>query len=281
MFESKIPDTGELSAKYDALLQIIKAYGSAAIAFSGGVDSTFLAYAAAAALGRDNIICVTARSALFPQRELAATIAFCGDRNIRHEIVELNALEIGGFSSNPPDRCYLCKHELFSRFRTLAEKAGIDAILEGSNIDDESDYRPGMKAIAELGVKSPLREAGFAKDDVRQASKALGLPTWDKPAYACLASRFAYGESITGEKLDMVDRAEQFLSDKGFLGVRVRIHGDGPYTARIEALPEEIGLLAEKPLRDAVSMHLKSLGFAYVALDLSGYRTGSMNESLP
>ena len=277
---SEMKIAGGLQARYEVLLRRIQVYESVAVAFSGGVDSTFLTYAAGAALGRNNILCITARSVLFPKRELLATVAFCEEWDIRHEIVELDALGIDGFSSNPPDRCYQCKYELFSKFCAIAKKAGIDAVIEGSNIDDEGDYRPGMKAVAELGVKSPLREAGFTKDDVRLMSKALGLSTWDKPAYACLASRFAYGEQITDEKLGMVDKAEQFLLDKGFRGVRVRIHGNDHYIARIEALPEETGTLTEKPLCDEISVYFKGLGFTYVALDLAGYRTGSMNDAL-
>ncbi|MDR3363408.1 MAG: ATP-dependent sacrificial sulfur transferase LarE [Clostridiales Family XIII bacterium] len=270
----------ETEKQYQKLLGVIRPYGSAAIAFSGGVDSTLLAHAASEALGRENIVCVTARSASFPVRELNEAADFCAAHGIRHEIVDSEELDIDGFSGNPPNRCYLCKFELFSKIGAFAESVGAAAVFEGSNADDAGDYRPGMQAVAELGAKSPLREAGLRKGDIRAISKMLGLPTWDKQSFACLSSRFVYGEGITLEKLAMVDRAEQFLLDKGFRFVRVRIHGGDHFTARIEVLPDEIAKLSAAPLRGETADYFKSLGFAYVAADLMGYRTGSMNEGL-
>jgi uncharacterized protein len=266
--------------QYDRLLSAIRPYGKAVIAFSGGVDSTLLAFSAAEALGKDRVLCVTARSASFPARELRAAADFCAAQGIRHQIVDSEELDIEGFSKNPPNRCYLCKHELFSKITGIAADFGAAAVFEGSNTDDEGDYRPGMQAVTELGVKSPLREAGLSKEAIRRISKALGLDTWDKQSFACLSSRFVYGEDITIERLHMVDRAEQWLLDRGFRFVRVRIHGIDNPIARIEVLPEEIERLTAPDLRAAAQDEFRQIGFTYVTLDLAGYRTGSMNEGV-
>ena len=186
-------------------------------------------------------------------------------------------LSIEGFSQNPPNRCYLCKRELFEKIRKIAEENGIDYVAEGSNTDDNGDYRPGLKAVAELGVKSPLREAELSKDEIRALSRELGLPTWSRQSFACLSSRFVYGETISPEKLHMVDRAEQLLMDYGFHQIRLRIHGT---LARIEVLPAEFGRLIEDPVRTDITKKFKEYGFTYVTMDLVGYRTGSLNEKL-
>jgi len=268
--------TKEQLQKYDDLKTILKTYGSVAVAFSSGVDSTFLLYAAKEALG-DKAIAVTAHSCSFPERELKETKAFCENHNIRQFIFDSEELDIEGFSQNPKNRCYLCKRELFQKIINIAADNGITVIAEGSNLDDNGDYRPGLQAVAELGIKSPLREIGFTKADIRALSRHLGLPTWNKQSFACLASRFVYGETITEEKLGMVDRAEQLLLDLGFHQMRVRIHGT---MARIEVMPEEFPKLIEEDIRTRITTTLKSIGFTYITMDLIGYRTGSMNEVL-
>jgi len=260
--------------KYNELKSMMNGFGSVAVAFSGGVDSTFLLYAAKEALG-DQVIAVTAQSCSFPKRELNEAKAFCGERQIRHFICESEELDIEGFSHNPKNRCYLCKHELFEKIQKIAEQEKITVIVEGSNLDDNGDYRPGLQAVAELGIKSPLRQIGFTKNDIRTLSRYLELPTWDKQSFACLSSRFVYGETISKEKLGMVDRAEQLLLDLGFHQVRVRIHDT---MARIEVLPEEFVKLIAEDTRAKIITSFREYGFTYISMDLIGYRTGSMNE---
>lgn len=262
--------------RMEELKKYLKDLKSVAVAFSGGVDSTFLLKVAHDVLG-DRAIAVTAKSCSFPKRELEEAKAFCRKEGIRHFICESEELDIEGFSKNPKNRCYLCKRELFEKIGRIVEEQNIAYIAEGSNLDDNGDYRPGLQAVAELGVKSPLREAGLTKADIRLLSKGLGLPTWDKQSFACLSSRFVYGETITREKLSMVDRAEQLLLDYGFHQVRVRIHGQ---IARIEVLPEEFAKLIQEDIRRDIAEKLTKFGFTYVTMDLKGYRTGSMNETL-
>ena len=266
----------ELNSKYEELKSLIASCGSIAVAFSGGVDSTFLLYAAREALP-GNVLAVTGVSGSFPARETKETEDFCGKYEIPQKFVKIDEMSIRGFAENRPDRCYLCKKEIFGGLIRAAAEEGITAVAEGSNVDDDGDYRPGHIAIRELGVRSPLREAGFTKSEIRQMSARLGLPTASKPSFACLATRFPYGERITKEKLKMVDTAEQYLMDLGFEQLRVRMHGD---MARIELLPSDFGRFMQEEIRIPVYNKLKALGFSYVSLDLAGYRTGSMNEVL-
>jgi len=260
--------------KLEQLRCNIQKMSSLAVAYSGGVDSTFLLKIAHDVL-QDRAIAVTARSSTYPEREFKEAEEFTLSAGIKHIVIHSEELEIEGFTNNPPNRCYLCKYELFSKIKEVAGRHHIQYIAEGSNIDDLNDYRPGMQAIKELGIISPLKDVGLGKDAIRKFSKEMGLPTWDKQSFACLASRFPYGERITQEKLAMVDRAEQYLLDLGFKQVRVRHHGD---TARIEVAEAERLKFFDLELMNNVYKQFNEIGFAYTALDMKGYRTGSMNE---
>jgi len=269
--------SSELKTKTEKLEEIFRTMGRVLVAYSGGVDSTLLLKVAKDVLGDGNVLAVTALSSLYPERELTGVKKLIQTLGVRHLLIESNELEIAGFSKNPPDRCYYCKKELYGELLNLAKKESIPFIVEGSTLDDDKDHRPGRVAIQELGIRSPLKEALFTKTDVRQLSKGLSLPTWDKPSFACLASRFPYGEEITPEGLRMVDEAEDFLFRLGFKQVRVRHYQN---LARIEILQEEMGRLMGGALRGKVVSHLKGIGYKYVTLDLQGFRSGSMNEVL-
>ena len=266
----------ETAEKLNRLKEYIKDLGSLAVGFSGGVDSSFLLAVAHEVLG-DKAIAVTGMDAGVPQREKEEAVRFCRERGIRHIIREVNPFKEEEYRHNGPKRCYYCKKGMFTELKKVAEENGIAHIAEGSNMDDLGDYRPGLQAAEELGVKCPLREAGLTKSEIRELSKEMGLPTWSKPAYACLASRFVYGEEITEEKLHKIDRAEQFLIEQGFLEERVRVHGD---LARIEVPEKDISRLASDEVRTAVYEEFKKIGFPFVTIDMRGYRMGSMNATI-
>lgn len=266
----------DLSLKLEKLKENLKKLGSVAIAYSGGVDSTFLLKVAHEVLG-DKVIGVTARSSTYPEREFNEAKAYIESIGAKHIVIVSEELEIEGFSKNPVNRCYYCKKELFSKIKDIASEYGISYVLDGSNLDDTGDYRPGMKAAKELEVISPLKEAKLTKQDIRDLSKAIGVPTWNKPAFACLSSRFPYGNEITAPKLKMVEQAEQLLLDMGFRQIRVRHHGE---IARIEVSSEERCKFFDLAVMDKIGQEFKNIGFKYTTLDLLGYRTGSMNEVL-
>ncbi len=267
----------ETEKKYQELAKLLISYEKLAVAFSGGADSALLLYAARQVLGPECVLAVTVRSELFPERELAEAVEFCNIHDIPQEICEASPLSIEGFCDNPVNRCYICKKDLLGRILCIAGARGFFRVAEGSNLDDEGDYRPGLLAVREAGVESPLREAELCKREIRELSGRFGLATANKPSFACLASRFAYGERIDSRRLAMVGRAEEAVRELGFTQVRVRVHGG---LARIEVEPDEIFRLAEPACRSRIDMACRQAGFDYVALDLAGYRTGSMNEVL-
>lgn len=263
-----------LHKKYQRLKDYFAELESVAIAFSSGVDSTFLLKTAHDVLG-DKVLALTASSFTFARREHDSASEFCKHENIRHIIVEVNELWIPEFIQNPPNRCYICKRIIFSKLKKVAGENGILTICEGSNADDLSDFRPGFKAVQELGIQSPLTMFEFTKNEIRELSKEFNIPTWKKSDFSCLATRFVYGETITRDKLEKVEKAEQLLFEMGFRQFRVRIHGP---IARIEILPDEFPMLLAE--RELIVDKFKVFGFSYVTMDLQGYRMGSMNETL-
>jgi len=267
----------ELSAKYGKLVTLLEEMGSVAVGYSGGVDSSLLLKVAVDVLG-DKTLAMIGRSETYPTREFEEAITLAEGIGARYVVVDTEETDDLKFKENPPDRCYYCKTELFGKLQELAEREGIAWIADGTIMDDIGDFRPGMRAKSEKDVRSPLLEAGMTKNDVRALSKELGLPTWDKPSFACLSSRFPYGTGITRENLSKVDLAETLLRDAGFRRFRVRFHDE--HTARIEADAEDMARFVDPSFRESLVAKFKELGFIYVTLDLKGYRTGSMNEVL-
>ena len=268
--------TKPLQTKIDKLYECLRGYEKVIVAFSGGVDSTFLAEAAQHALG-DNALAVTAISDSYPIREMKAAQDIAKQIGIRFETVNTEELELEGYASNPTNRCFFCKTELFDKLNPIAEKYDVGTIIYGAIPDDVGDHRPGMDAAKKMGIQAPLIDVNLTKAEIREISKVWDLPTWDKPAFACLSSRFPYGMRITRELLRQVDAAEQFLYDLGIRQFRVRHHGE---LARIELEADEMSMLYQKEIRNQINEHFKTLGYNHVTLDLQGYRSGSLNEGI-
>jgi uncharacterized protein len=264
----------ELSGKLERLRAIFAPMRSAIVAFSGGVDSTFVLRVAHDVLG-ERVLALTTTSPTMPDDDRRSALEMASRIGARHLVVESNELEVPGYAENPLNRCYLCKHNLFTVCEARAAELGIDVIVDGLNLDDLRDYRPGIKAAGEKRVRHPLVEAELSKAEIRELSRALGLPTWDRPASPCLSSRFPYGTRITPERLEQVERGERLLHAMGFRIARVRHHGD---VARLEVEQSEIARLLEPAMREGVDRELRKLGFRFVTVDLKGFRSGSLNE---
>ena len=261
--------------KFENLKILLSDIGSAVVAYSGGVDSTFLLKVSNDVM--DNVLAVIGKSHSYPAREYNEAMRIADLLDVQYQTVVTEELEDNNYSSNPVNRCYYCKSELFNKLLLLAKKQGYRYVIEGSNVDDEKDYRPGMKAICDLGIRSPLKESGLTKDDIRKLSKEMGVPTWDKPSMPCLSSRFPYGTRITKESLQMIEQAEQYLFDLGIKQFRVRYHGN---LARIEVFKDEMEYIIKSDISTKIVDRFKEIGFVYISLDLQGYRMGSMNEIL-
>ena len=262
--------------KLEHMKEALRTMGRVAVAFSAGVDSTFVLKVAVDTLGSENVLAITGKSGSLPREEFEEAVRTTGALGVEHVVLETQELSNPGYVRNAPDRCYHCKSTLYEHARRyLRERGASHTVLTGTNADDLGDWRPGIKAAAEHAVRAPLDEAGFTKEEIRLLSREWGLPTFDKPASPCLASRIAYGEEISAEKLHMIEEAERFLRQWGLREFRVRHHGQ---VARIEVAPEKIAELAKPEVRECIDAHLRKLGYAYVALDLRGFRSGSLNE---
>lgn len=266
-----------LDAKADALDRRLRDLGSVVVAYSGGVDSAFLAWAATAALG-SRALCITADSPSYPEHHRRMAVRVADAAGLRHEFIRTGELERPDYRANPVNRCYFCKHELYTQLTALARARGIAAVVDGNNADDRGDYRPGRQAAREFGVLSPLDEAGLHKDEIRELSRRAGLPTWDEPASACLSSRIPYHSEVTSEKLRQIEQGEDILRELGFRVFRVRHHDT---VARLEIAREEMARAIEPGMAETIARAFKAIGYGYVSLDLNGYRRGSLNEPLP
>jgi uncharacterized protein len=270
------PGAADLERKAEALSALLSEFPALVIAYSGGVDSAFLAWAATRELG-DRALCVTADSPSYPERHRALALRLAGEFRFAHEIIRTHEMERPEYRANAGDRCYYCKHELYSHLSALARERGIPVIADGNNADDRGDYRPGRQAAREFGVRSPLDEVGLTKHEIRELSRRAGLPTWDEPASACLSSRIPYFSEVTDEKLRMIERAETVLRDLGFRICRVRHHDT---LARLELGCDEIARALEPEVAGRIDRELRAIGYAHVTVDLRGYRLGSLNEAL-
>lgn len=266
-----------MKTKQETLEGILKGMERVLVAYSGGVDSTYLLKIALNTLGKHNVLAVIASSETYPEFEKKEAIALAEEFDANYKVIETSEFQDENFRKNPDNRCFYCKSELFSKLKDIAKELKYNFVVDGSNADDLADYRPGAKAKKDNGVRSPLQESTLTKDEIRAFSKDLGLKTWDKPSYACLASRIPYGTEITIDTLKKIDLGEQFLRDLGFSQLRVRHHGN---LVRIEIEKEQLPEIIEDDLLDVISKKFESLGYTYVTLDLKGYRTGSMNESI-
>jgi pyridinium-3,5-biscarboxylic acid mononucleotide sulfurtransferase len=274
--DSNRSSASELARKDAALRALLDEMPSLIVAYSGGVDSAYLAYAATQVLG-ERALCITAESPSYPDRHRQLAIRLARDFGFRHELIHTRELERPEYRANPANRCYFCKHELYTQLTAIAREHGVEVIADGSNADDRGDYRPGRQAAREFGVRSPLDDAGLTKDEIRELSWRAGLPTWDEPASACLSSRIPYFSEVTDEKLRMIERAESVLRDLGFRVCRVRHHDS---LARIELGRDEIARALEPDVAQTIDRELRAIGYQHVTVDLRGYRLGSLNEAL-